>query len=143
MGVPAVAQWVKNLIAAVPAVAQQHQQCLWSTGTQVQSPAWPSRLRIQCCCSCSLGCICSSDLIPGPGTSICHGMAKKEKKKRKSDCRGMGRCGGMGSIPSLAPWLKDPVLPQLWYRSQMQLGFSPWPRNFHMLWVRPLKKKKM
>ena len=38
--------------------------------------------------------------------------------------------------------LKDPVLPQLWSRSQLQLRFSLWPRNFQMLWVWPLKKKK-
>ena len=29
---------------------------------------------------------CSSDLIPGPGTSICHrGSQKKKKKKKKKD----------------------------------------------------------
>ena len=33
--------------------------------------------------------------------------------------------------------LKDPVLPQL------QLGFNPWPRNFHRLQVQPFKKKKI
>ena len=27
-------------------------------------------------------------------------------------------------------------------RSQLWLGFSPWPGNFYMLWVQPLKKKK-
>ena len=32
--------------------------------------------------------------------------------------------------------LKDPVLPQLWCRLQLQLGFGPRPRTFHMLWVR-------
>ena len=32
--------------------------------------------------------------------------------------------------------LKDQVLPQL------QLRFSPWPGNFHMPQVQPLKKKK-
>ena len=34
-----------------------------------------------------------------------------------------------GSIPSLARWVKDPVLLQLWLRLQLQLGFDPWPRN--------------
>ena len=38
--------------------------------------------------------------------------------------------------------LKDPALPQLWLRSQLQLRFNPRPRNFHMLWVQPLKKRK-
>ena len=44
-----------------------------------------------------------------------------------------------GQVQSLAQHsgLKDPVLLQLW------LGFSPWPGNFHMPWVQPLKKKKV
>ena len=35
--------------------------------------------------------------------------------------------------------LKDSALPQLLCRSQLWLGFNPWPRNFDMLWVWPLK----
>ena len=31
--------------------------------------------------------------------------------------------------------LKDLVLPRLQCRSQLWLGFSPWPGNFHMLRV--------
>ena len=31
--------------------------------------------------------------------------------------------------------LKDLALPQLWCRLQLWLGFSLWPRNFHMPWV--------
>ena len=71
MGVPIVAQWVKNLTAVVQSVAE----------VQVQSPAWHSGL-------------------------------------------------------------KDPVLLQLWQRSQLQCGFDPWPRNFHMPQVQPFTKKK-
>ena len=26
---------------------------------------------------------------------------------------------------------------QLQFRSQLWLGFNPWPRNIHMLWMRP------
>ena len=44
-------------------------------------------------------------------------------------------CGMAGSIPSPAQWIKDVALPSLWHRSQMQLGFDPWPGNFHMLGV--------
>ena len=36
---------------------------------------------------------------------------------------------------------KDTVLLQLWHRSQLWLGFSPWPGNFHMP-LGQLKKKK-
>ena len=32
---------------------------------------------------------------------------------------------------------------QLWHRLQLQLGFSPWPRNFNMPWVQPRKKKRV
>ena len=35
-----------------------------------------------------------------------------------------------GSIPSPAQWVKDPVLPQLWLRSQLWLRYDPWPGNF-------------
>ena len=47
---------------------------------------------------------------------------------------------GIGSIPGPAQWVKDPVLPALWQRLQLQLRFSPWPRNFHMLWMKPNKQ---
>ena len=36
--------------------------------------------------------------------------------------------------------LKDPLLPKLFCRSQLQLGFNPGPGHFHLLW--PFKKKK-
>ena len=42
-----------------------------------------------------------------------------------------------GSIPSLAQWLKDLVLPQLQLRSQLWLEFDPCPGN-----PRVAKKKK-
>ena len=29
----------------------------------------------------------------------------------------------------MAQWVKDPMLPQLWCRSQLWLGISPWPGN--------------
>ena len=41
---------------------------------------------------------------------------------------------------ALCGGLKDPVLPQLWHRLQLQIGFDPWPGNFHMPQVWPLKK---
>ena len=41
-----------------------------------------------------------------------------------------------------AQWVKALALPQLWYRSQLWLRFSPWPGNFHMLQVWLKKGKK-
>ena len=51
-------------------------------------------------------------------------------------------CRGMGSIPSAVQWVKDLVFPQLWHRSQMQVGLDPWPGNFHMPQVPAEKKRK-
>ena len=39
--------------------------------------------------------------------------------------------------------LKDPALPQVWHKSQLPLRFNPWPINFCMRWVQPLKKKRL
>ena len=36
--------------------------------------------------------------------------------------------------PQPARWVKDPVLPWLKYRLQLQLGSGPWPRELHMPW---------
>ena len=38
-------------------------------------------------------------------------------------------CSGSGLIPGPAQWVKDPVLLQLGFKSQLQLGFDPWPRT--------------
>ena len=46
-----------------------------------------------------------------------------------------------GLIPGPAQ-RKDPALLHLWHRSQMQLGFDPWPGNFHTPQVQPKKEKK-
>ena len=69
----------KNKSFGVPAVVQWNWQQLWSSGTQVQSPAHHSRLRIQRCCKCSV------DLIPGLGTPYAMGWPEKKKKKKKSN----------------------------------------------------------
>ena len=44
-------------------------------------------------------------------------------------------------ITILKLWVKAMTLLQLWYTLHLQLGFDPWPRNFHMPRV-GLKKKK-
>ena len=46
-------------------------------------PGGHSRLRIRCCHSCSVGCNCSLDLIPGLGTPYAMGSQKKKKKKNR------------------------------------------------------------
>ena len=38
--------------------------------------------------------------------------------------------------------VKDLALSLLWLRLLLWHGFDPWPRNFHMPWVLPKKKKK-
>ena len=47
-----------------------------------------------------------------------------------------------GFDPRPVQWVKDLVLWQMWHRSQMQLGFDPWPGNVCMPQVSPKKKKK-
>ena len=42
--------------------------------------------------------------------------------------------GVLGSVPSLALWVKDLEMPQL-RRSQRPHGFNPWLGNFHMMQV--------
>ena len=39
-------------------------------------------------------------------------------------------------------WVKNLVLSLLWFGSQLWCGFYPWPRNFCMLCVKPVEKKK-
>ena len=59
-------------------MAQWDLQCLGSTGTQVQSLAHHSGLKICHCLSCGLGHNYSSDLILGLGTLIATGNPKKK-----------------------------------------------------------------
>ena len=35
-------------------------------------------------------------------------------------------------VATVMQWIRDPVLLQLWCRSQLWLGFDPWSGNFHM-----------
>ena len=45
-------------------------------------------------------------------------------------------------IPGLLQWVKDLAVLHLWCRSQLRLGFIPWPQNFHVLVVVAEKEKK-
>ena len=68
---------------------------------------------------------------------------EKRQKKRETEFRLWPAClyGGTSLIPSLAHWVKDPVLLKLRCRVQLQLRFDPWSGDFHMLRGQ-LKKKK-
>ena len=46
------------------------------------------------------------------------------------------------STPGLAQWVKDPALPQLWYKLQVRLIFNPWPGNSMCLGAAKEEKKK-
>ena len=51
-------------------------------------------------------------------------------------------CGIAGLIPGHIQRVKEPVLPQLWLRPQLQLRFDSQPRSFHMLLMQPKKAEK-
>lgn len=52
-------------------------------------------------------------------------------------CSGSSHCRSEGSIPSQVQWIKGPVLPRLWHRSQLSFGFIPWPENFYVPCMQP------
>ena len=109
--------------------------------------------------NCGVGCRCGSDLVflwlwcrPAaiatigplawePPHATCMALKRqktKTKQTKRIQLQWLGFCGGNPRVRSLA-WcrgLKDPA--GLWYlrlRSQLKFRFSPWLRNFHMLWV--------
>ena len=71
--VPGVTQQVNY-----PAAAAQFSVVVLSIDSVL---AQCSGLRIQQCLSCEAGCSCSSDSIPGPGTSTCHECGQKKRKR--------------------------------------------------------------
>ena len=76
--------WTHKIVkTGIPTVGQWNQWCLWSSGMQVQSPAWHSGLRIWHCCSFSLILNSSLDLIPGPGSACAEGWPKMKTKQQK------------------------------------------------------------
>lgn len=64
---------LKSPCTAAPAVAQLDRQPLRSSGSRVQSPAWPSGLGIQCCRGCSIIWDCRWDQTPGLGAPYVAG----------------------------------------------------------------------
>ena len=71
----------KNVIRELLLRCNRIGDVLGALGSIVRYWAQHSRLRIWRCPSCSLGCTCSLDLIPGSGAPYAMGAAKKEKKK--------------------------------------------------------------
>ena len=71
----------KCVYLGVPPIMQWDRRHLGSIGTQVQSLAHNSGLRMQHCHSCSLGGNCGSDLIPGLGTPYAMGWERKNGRK--------------------------------------------------------------
>lgn len=60
-----------------------------TTGSVAFGEPWntvwvPGLVEIWCCCSCGLGHNFGSDLIPGLGSSVCLGEAKKRKKQNQT-----------------------------------------------------------
>ena len=69
-----------------------------------------------------------SGLIPGLGTSTCHGCGQPSLKKQNRDsCHGAAETNltsiheGAGSNPGLTQWLKIRHCRELWCRLQMHL----------------------
>ena len=75
-------------------------QCLWSAGTQVRSLAWHNGLRIWCCCSCSLGRDCGSDLFSGLRTPHAIQWPKKKENDGDHSCRDYWCHNRLGLCPS-------------------------------------------
>ena len=74
-------------------------------------------MRIQYYHYCGLGHFCGTGLIPGPGTSACHGHSQKKKKKKKKDF--------MQSGPQLCLWPNLLVLSPLPSLTLLQLHWCP------------------
>ena len=74
-------------------------------------------------------------------------ITSKFPEKEKFPSSGLGDFTGdvyklLNESSLVAQQVKDPVFSLLWLRSFLWQGFDPWPRNFHMPWAWPGKKKK-
>lgn len=84
------------------------------------------------------------------GAALKKKKRKEKKERRNSRSSRYGttwsvaswECWDLGSIPSLAQWVRDPVLLQLQLRLWLQLRFDPWPQWSLCCGVAKMKKKK-
>ena len=51
-------------------------------------------------------------------------------------------CGGVGSVPSLIQWVKDPPLLQLWHGLKLRLRFDSWELPYAVGVEKKKEKKK-
>ena len=81
--------------------------------------------------------------MPGSGTSTCCRYGQKKKARGSSHSgsavKNLTRIHeGLGLIPGLAQWVKDPTLLWLWHGwAAAAPVWSSQPGNLHMPWVRP------
>ena len=73
--------------------------------------------------------------------TLCHHVYMEFKKYNKTSEYNKKAA----AVPTVTKWVKDPALPWWQCHSQVWLGFSPWPVNFHMLqvWLKKKRKKKL
>ena len=103
VGVPSVAQWVRNLsIIGVPIVAQQKQIQLRTVKLWVQSLTSISGLRFWCCRELWCRPAAVTPIQPlaweSPYTAGATPKRQKKKRKKESEYSGSGHCKDAGSI---------------------------------------------
>ena len=57
--------------------------------------------------------------------------------------RSLGQKKYLTGIPAVTQWIKGLVLSLHQLRLLLWHKLDPWPRNFHMLWVQPKKRKEI
>ena len=141
----------------------------WLSGLRIQNchRLWfrsKTQLRSGVAMAVLQACSYSSNSTPSLGTSWkpCHRCGSKKKKNHVlgkysrtwkkcptwSSHHGTAgsvaswECWDTGSIPSPAQWIMHLALPQLWFRSQLQLRSDSWPRNSIFRGAAKKEKKK-
>ena len=107
--------------------------CLCKSLGDAQQHLWPlGPVRCTCPCGLTLNHLCSTVL--SKDNMFWRSFVPQQVKKTTAEAW-VAVEARIRSLPRRSG-LKDTVLLQLWHRLQLWFRFSPWPRNFHMLWVR-------